>query len=53
MAVIAPPPHTPERAFGLETTRPAGNASVNETLLIGKTVLALVIVNDKEVEPFN
>ncbi len=53
MAVIVPPPHAPERPFGVETTKPAGSVSVNETLLIGKTVLAFVIVNDKGVEPFN
>ncbi len=53
MAVIVPPPHAPERAFGVETTKPAGSVSVNETLLIGNTVLGLVIVNDKVVEPFN
>ena len=30
-AVIVPPPHVPERPFGVDTTRPPGNVSVKPT----------------------
>src|SRR5258706_393807 len=31
VAVMVPPPHDPVRPLGVETTRPAGNVSVNAT----------------------
>ena len=39
VAVIVPPPHEPLRPFGVETTKPAGNVSVNATPLNAVVVL--------------
>jgi hypothetical protein len=39
VAVIVPPPQDPVRPFGVETTRPAGNVSVNPTPVSAVAVL--------------
>jgi hypothetical protein len=52
-AVIVPAPQVPVRPFGVETTRPAGNVSLNATPVSATVVLGLVIVKLSEVDPFN
>src|ERR1700682_360827 len=44
LAVIVPPPQLPVSPFGVETTRPAGSASVKPTPVNGATTLGLLIV---------
>jgi hypothetical protein len=53
VAVIVPPPQDPVRPFGVETTRPAGNESVNPTPVAEPFPVGLVIVNDRLVDPFS
>src|SRR5262249_9742324 len=52
VAVMTPLPHDPLRLFGVATTRPAGNASVNATP-VRAIVLLFWIVKLNEVEPFS
>ena len=49
-AVTDPPPHDPVRPFGVATTKPAGNVSVNPTP-VSTTVLALAMVKLRLVVP--
>jgi len=49
-AVMDPPPHDPVRPFGVATTRPAGNISVNPTP-VSPTVSALAMVKLRLVVP--
>ena len=51
VAVIVPPPHVPERPFGVATTKPAGNVSVNATPVREVLALEFVIVKLREVVP--
>jgi hypothetical protein len=50
VAVVLPP-QLDVRAFGVDTTRPAGSVSVNDTPVFGIVVLGLVIVKVSEVLP--
>ena len=49
-AVTVPVPHVPVRPFGVDTIKPAGNASVNATPVNATDALALVIVKLSDVE---
>src|SRR5438445_94097 len=51
-AVIVPPPHDPDKPFGVLTTSPAGKLSVNPTPFSAEVKLLLVIVNVNDVTPF-
>src|SRR4029077_9766041 len=53
-AVMVPAPQVPVRAFGVDTTRPAGKLSV-KAMPVSATAFAvgLVIVKLREVEPFS
>jgi hypothetical protein len=54
LAVIVPPPQVPLRLFGVATTRPAGNVSVNPTPLNARMFAdGFVTVKLKVVVPFN
>jgi hypothetical protein len=44
VAVIVPAPHEPVSPFGVVTTRPAGNVSVNPTPLSDVVALGLLTV---------
>lgn len=52
-AVMVPPPHEPVRPFGVETTRPAGNESVNATPVSELPVFGLLMVKLSALVPFN
>ena len=53
VAVIVPPPQLPVSAFGVETTRPAGSASVKPAPVNVVERLGLSIVKLSEVDPFS
>jgi len=53
VGVIVPVPHEPVRPFGVEITRPDGNASLNATPVSATVVLGFVTVKLSEVEPFS
>jgi hypothetical protein len=50
--VIVPPPQLPVKPFGVATTNPAGNVSVNPTPVRVDVALLFWIVNVSEVVPF-
>jgi hypothetical protein len=53
-AVIVPPPQVPTNAFGVDTTKPAGRLSVNDTPVSAIAFAAgLLIAKVSEVDPFN
>jgi hypothetical protein len=52
-AVIVPPPQLPANPFGVATTNPAGNVSVNATPVNPDEEFGLFTANVSEVEPFN
>ena len=52
-AVIVPPPQVPVRPFGVETTRPAGNVSVNATPVSELPAFGLLMVKLSVLVPFN
>jgi len=53
VAVIVPPPHEPVRPFGVLTTRPDGNVSVNATPESDTVALGLETVKLSVVDPFS
>jgi hypothetical protein len=51
--VMVPPPQLPVSPFGVETTSPEGNESLNATPDKDVEALGLVIVKSSEVDPFS
>src|SRR5581483_4444062 len=53
VAMMIPPPQLPVETAGVDTTSPAGNASLNATPPRGTVLFGFVKVNVSVVEPFN
>ena len=53
VAVIVPPPHDPVRPFGVDTTRPAGNVSLNAMPVSAVALFGLVTVKVNVVLPLS